>query len=195
MFIDEKVLSCQEITPFIKLFLHSLSDFANDRGVCWPGQRKIAERMSISTRTVQRLLRECVELQLVEVKRRWRKSNIYKLKCLKPKKVIHNDDTGGVSEQPVFYKKTLTPPKPRFVDPKEVSLLLGDIAQVVGPKATERNMRWYQKLIRYCSYESIQSAISFVRSAIAEAQFSDKPISNPSGLMLWFLRVQEGCPI
>jgi hypothetical protein len=76
-----------------------------------------------------------------------------------------------------------------------VSLLLGDIAEVVGPGATERNMRWYQKLIRYCSYDALQSAINFVRAAIAEAQFSDKPIGNPSGLMLWFLRVHAGCPI
>ena len=98
-------------------------------------------------------------------------------------------------EQPVFLRTTLTPLKPRFVDPKEVSILFDDIAEVVGPTTAVRNLRWYQKLIRHCSYDAIQSAVSFVRTAIAEAQFHDKPIDNPSGLMLWFLRTYEGCPI
>jgi hypothetical protein len=98
-------------------------------------------------------------------------------------------------EQPVFLRTTLTPLKPRYVDPKEVSILLSDFAEVVGPTTAERNMRWYQKLIRHCSYDAIQSAVSFVRAAIAEAEFHETPISNPSGLMLWFLRTHGGCPI
>ena len=149
-----------------------------------------------SARTIRRALKECIELQLVEVRRRWYRSNSYRLTCIVKKLSTVRPPCPLNSEQPTeINKNVLTQSKTRYVDPKEVSLLLGDIAQVVGPKATERNMRWYQKLIRCCSYDALQSAISFVRSAIAEAQFSDKPINNPSGLLLWFLRVQEGCPI
>ena len=194
-FIDNSIRSTSELTSTIKLFLHTLASYADPTGRCYPGQNTLATAMSMSVSTVRRCLKTCVELQLVTVKRKWRKSNVYKLMCIKQPKLSTMISSDEMREQPVFLRTTLTPLKPRFVDPKEVSILFDDIAEVVGPTTAVRNLRWYQKLIQHCSYDAIQSAISFVRGAIAEAQFCDKPINNPSGLMLWFLRTYEGCPI
>lgn len=47
----------QVLPPAPKLILMALADNADDAGYCWPRVKKIAERCSVSERTVQRTLK------------------------------------------------------------------------------------------------------------------------------------------
>lgn len=63
----EKVLP-----PAPKLILMALANIADDVGYCWPSVKKIAERCSVSVRTVQRTLRDFEAAGLLKVTRRFR---------------------------------------------------------------------------------------------------------------------------
>lgn len=56
--------------PTAKLLLLVLAEHANSHGVCWPGQRRLADLMEVSERTVRRTLSQLTELGLVFVRRR-----------------------------------------------------------------------------------------------------------------------------
>jgi DNA-binding transcriptional MocR family regulator len=45
-------------SPLAKLVLIALSEFANDKGFCWPSVRTLAIRCEVSERTIQRELRK-----------------------------------------------------------------------------------------------------------------------------------------
>ncbi|MDO4611213.1 helix-turn-helix domain-containing protein, partial [Corynebacterium sp.] len=67
-----------------KLVLIALADFVNDEnGSCWPSQEVIAQRATMSARTVRRHISWLEDEGLLEVKRRWRgarqTSNLYRL--------------------------------------------------------------------------------------------------------------------
>lgn len=62
----------QVLPPAPKLILMALADNADDGGYCWPRVKKIAERCSVSERTVQRTLKNFETSALLKVIRRFR---------------------------------------------------------------------------------------------------------------------------
>jgi AraC-like DNA-binding protein len=62
----------QVLPPAPKLILMALADNADDAGYCWPRVKKIAERCSVSERTVQRTLKNFETSALLKVIRRFR---------------------------------------------------------------------------------------------------------------------------
>jgi hypothetical protein len=62
----------QALTPTAKLVLMSLADMADDQGVCWPSIPRLAQKCTLSSRTVQRILQELVTAALLRVEPRFR---------------------------------------------------------------------------------------------------------------------------
>jgi hypothetical protein len=67
-----------------KLVLLALADTANDDGTCWPGQKRIAEKVCLSERAVRDSIAKLVEIGLLRVEERRRAdgtktSNLYVL--------------------------------------------------------------------------------------------------------------------
>lgn len=64
-----------------KLVLVKLADNANDEGIAWPSRKTIADETELSLRTLVRKVQYLEEKGLVDVQRRWRSSNVYRLRC------------------------------------------------------------------------------------------------------------------
>ena len=74
-----------ELSPRAKVVLIYLKDHANKQGTCWPGINTIAAGVSLSRSTVKRVLRELMQVGLIEKDHRWREngsltSNLYRIK-------------------------------------------------------------------------------------------------------------------
>jgi len=74
----------QDLKPIPKFVLVVLSDAANDQGHCWPRISTIADKVGVSTRTVQRAIQLLVRRELITVEERYRSdgscsSNLYQL--------------------------------------------------------------------------------------------------------------------
>ena len=74
-----------ELSPRAKIVLIYLKDHANKEGTCWPGINTIAAGVSLSRSTVKRVLRELMQVGLIEKDHRWREngsltSNLYRIK-------------------------------------------------------------------------------------------------------------------
>lgn len=75
----------QKLGPVPKFVLVVLADSADDQGICWPRISTVAEKVGVSTRTVQRAIQYLVQRKLVTVEPRLRtdgssSSNLYRLK-------------------------------------------------------------------------------------------------------------------
>lgn len=62
-----------------------LRDRSNQEGTCWPGIKTVARELNLSTRTVQRALRDLEQVGLVTTQERFREngshtSNLYSIK-------------------------------------------------------------------------------------------------------------------
>jgi len=62
-----------------------LRDRSNREGACWPGVKTVARELNLSTRTVQRALRDLEQVGLVTIQERFREngshtSNLYIIK-------------------------------------------------------------------------------------------------------------------
>ena len=76
---------CQDLAPVHKLVLVVLGDAADDQGLCWPRVSTVAEKVGVSTRTVQRALHYLVRRKMITVEPRMRSdgsssSNLYRLR-------------------------------------------------------------------------------------------------------------------
>ena len=75
----------QELAPVHKFVLVVLADAADDQGICWPRISTVAEKVGVSTRTVQRAVQHLVKHKLITVEPRLRSdgsssSNRYRLR-------------------------------------------------------------------------------------------------------------------
>lgn len=89
----------QRLAPAPKMVLLALADAADDEGVCWPSVPTLAEKCSISTRTVRRILQELSAKGLLQADARFRvdgssTSNRYKLPIKGGDKLSGPPDTG-----------------------------------------------------------------------------------------------------
>ena len=84
-----------QLPPTPKLVLMALADEADDTGFCFPSQRRLAAKCSVTDRTVRRMLVELETKGCVMLERRQRaESNGYRLKCTSPSdKMSGGDDT------------------------------------------------------------------------------------------------------
>ena len=146
MYLDDHIRNSADLSPTIKLFLLTTASYADSRGICYPSQGTLARAMSMSRATVKRCLRECLELKLLEVRRRWRKSNVYRLLCLKPVQLSTMGSPDEPREQPPLVQDNVTrnavdnhSQKPRWVSPREISILLADIGETLGEQLLEKN--------------------------------------------------------
>lgn len=191
-YLDDSIRSTGELKSGTKHYLLTLATFANTEGTCYPSQATIATAMSVDVRTVRREQRTCLELGLISVKRRWRKSNVYKLLCIKKVRVIHNGDMDVLREQPPSLNKNVG--NERRVPLNEFKALLHDLGEVVGGEKIRADYRWYRRIISRCSWEEIQAALAQVRQAICEGLVTGNVIHAPAGLLCKILRTQ-GAPI
>ena len=92
------------LPPTPKLVLMALSDEADDRGYCFPSQRRLAEKCSITERSVRRMLALLVELERIGVEQRFKKdggrtSNGYRILFETPRTICPGGErtvlTGG----------------------------------------------------------------------------------------------------
>lgn len=170
-------------------FLRALEYHVNKDGICWPGRERIAAVMRTSVRTVSRCIKEALELKLIAVVRRRRRSNVYQLLCGKvyPQQSLDVPPKRHV-EQTSFLKERSgngVKKKPW----KEVTLLWDDISKVMGPDLAKKNMGWFVTLARKCSYEHIQQAIHELRCKLLEAEVgSGEALRSPSGWFTYRLR-------
>lgn len=89
----------QRLAPAAKMVLLALADAADDDGVCWPSVPMLADKCSISTRTVRRILQDLVANGLLQAEARFRgdgssTSNRYKLPIKGGDKLSGAPDTG-----------------------------------------------------------------------------------------------------
>lgn len=201
-YLDDSIRNTSELSSTTKLLLHTLSSYADPDGVCFPSQATIATAMSMSVATVQREIKTCLELKLLEVRRRWRRSNVYRLLCVKKLELSTTTSPDAVREQPPFVQKNVSnavdnPAPKKWVSPKEISVLLSDIQEIMGTNRLEQNKGFYMRIIRSAtaSYELIQDCLRRVRCSILEAEIgSGDVVKNPSGLF-WYLLREAGVRI
>jgi hypothetical protein len=63
-----------------RLVLLAIADNANDHGLCWPSVNLLAEKSLMSERNVQYALQKLIELGEFEITRRYRETNVYRIK-------------------------------------------------------------------------------------------------------------------
>ena len=155
-FLEDWVRQTTELESTTKLFVYALAEFAdNQTGECWPSQPTIATAMSMSTSTVQRELKRCLELKLVEVRRRWHRSNVYRLLCIKKPELSTMTSSSEVREQPPPLNTNVgtavnNPPKQRWVSPQEIGVLLEDIGDTLGHRLLEQKQRLLRANNPFC---------------------------------------------
>lgn len=171
----------------LKNLLRCLASHCGTRTVCWPGERRIAAYMNCSTRTVQRYLRMAIDGGYVEVKRRYLRSNLYRLKCL-----VERVATPSCRiEQSIQEKRTS-----ERVDSKDHdhTNLLREFRAVMGKHVFRRNIGWFKRLIRTIAHDTLVNGIEYVKSAIRDSEDSHEKIKSPSALLTWFLRKVGALP-
>lgn len=117
----------QDLRPIPKFVLTVLGDAANEQGVCWPRIATIAEKVGVSSRTVQRSIQLLVKRGLITVEQRYRSdgshsSNLYRL---------HLDR--GVSVSPPPDRSDTTPGHPRQAPPDTAAIPGTTIGTVKEP--------------------------------------------------------------
>ena len=96
----------QILPPVLKLVLMALADAANEEGICWPNVKTIANKCSISPRTVRRAIAELKFRGLLQIDIRYRSdgsqtSNNYQLMMADDKL----SSGGGLSGQGALAKQ------------------------------------------------------------------------------------------
>lgn len=128
-----KALSCKVKNASRKLVLIKLADNANDNGICWPSIKHIADQCEMSTRTVQRHLKDLSDAGFIHVEERRRnnfvnQSNLYTLVFHEGKEFLQAaDDLPVIAVQPnqgegdnltpLFYEGDNLSPPPDTVSP------------------------------------------------------------------------------
>jgi hypothetical protein len=190
MNIERNILRTSELDRTTKLFLHTLASYCDETCECYPGQDELAQVMSTSIRTVQRCLRLCVELGLVRVRRRWKRSNVYRVLCLVKRKLsTMTTSTAQENKPPKNY--TNVPPHQRHkvkIKPRELLVCYQDIEEVIGAEVLKRNKNWLRHMIIRAGYDKFQDALHWLRTAMREGQVEDRPIKKPSAILTWYLR-------
>ena len=170
MNIERTILKSTEIDHTTKLFLHTIASYCNESESCFPSQKDIASLMSTSIRTVQRCLRLCLELGLVEVRRRWRRSNIYKVKCLVQKKLSTMATRMAQENKPPSVHKNVSKLTPSIrISKGEWKMTFEDAEEVLGKDTTKRNKGLIITLMRQYGVDSLCECLRWLKNRMLEA--------------------------
>ena len=198
-YLEDSIRNNPHLSSTTKLFLLTLATYADKEGVCWPSEPTIATAMSMSVATVQRELKKALELGLVEVRRRWRKSNVYRLLCVKKPELSTMTSPDEVREQlPSVQENVRNACGKRLCESKNpwriAKVILSDICEAM-PHLVEKNLGWFKVISQKCSYEAVQQVLHELRCRLLEAEVgSTEPIRSPSGWFTYRLR-ELGNPI
>lgn len=191
--LEKTILNSSEISKTQKHFLLTLDTYSDKQGKSWPSQEELAHRMSISVRYVKRILRQVVELGLVRVKRRWRRSNIYFLLCRKKLSTMGNRKSQ--ENYPTNFKNVSKGKNAsKRLSQDEFRISLEDTEAIMGKKVAKKNKGWIITLLRSAGYDTFQEGLRWVYSQIVLGEVSGRPIQSPCALLTWKLR-SEGIGI
>lgn len=92
----------QEISATEVLVLIALADHADDDGLCWPGQKGLAQKTKLTRQAINGILKRLKEAGIIEVIPRWDSlhrplANYYQL-CMKQGGNVNQDDIGYVNQ-------------------------------------------------------------------------------------------------
>jgi hypothetical protein len=176
----------------LKSFIRALAHHCGDKNTCWPSQERIAQFMNCSPRTVRRMERQAVELQFISVKRRWLKTNVYTVHVLEERGQSTMRTERSPIEQTTLSDKnvrTASNPQPEeWKSPAEIKLLIEDMTEVFGEDVGERNAGWFYRIAKMVKESVIYEALSWIRQAIMESDYSGYAIQSSSALFTWYLR-------
>ena len=183
----------------LKDFLRALADHCGSKRICWPSQARIAAFMGVTTRTVQRAEREAIELGLVEVKRRWLKSNLYTVLCLEERLSTNATQSCRIEQNDLVQENVRNACKTPITETKNpwrvAKIILSDIAEIMGTALMDKNRGWFTIIARKCDFDQVQQALHELKCRMLEANVgSSDPINNPSGWFTVALR-KMGAPI
>lgn len=167
MNITKKTLLRSDINSRTKHLLNTLASFCNkhQNKIGWYTQSIIAECMSTSTRTVQRALKDALDIGLVSVRRRWKKCNEYTVNCLV--KPTFYDDTLSQERTTSFKKYNDRNPNALYHPecPTAQNNIVREIESVVG---TSKDRACWSLMARKCSPDVIYAGLSALRIAMGE---------------------------
>lgn len=76
--LQNKDITCNNISDgAFRLYIFLNSMCYGDKNSCFPGQSYLAEKLNRSIRTIQRYLKELVQVKMIKIKRRGSISNVY----------------------------------------------------------------------------------------------------------------------
>jgi DNA-binding transcriptional MocR family regulator len=188
MNVDPIIIKSSELDKTTKLFLHSIASFCDPSGECYPSQKTLAEYMSTSVRTVQRCLRLCIELGLISVRRRWRRSNIYKVKCLVKQKLSTIATRMSQENKPPKNYKNVSTKNALKVPKQEWKLCFQDSEEVLGKEVTQRNRGWLSVLIQKAGVDLYLESLRWLKSTVLMSEAEGNPVYSPPALQTWYLR-------
>jgi predicted transcriptional regulator len=190
MNIDPKILDSSELDKNLKYFLQTLASYADINGKCFPKQETIAKRMGVSARSVRYYLRQAVELRLVRVRRRWRRSNIYTMLCLVKAKLSTMRKPASEQNISTLNKNGSKQKTHQNIPKQEWKLCFEDAEQVLGKATAKKNKGWLSILIRKCGADLFMDSLRWVRSQMLEGEVSGDAVTCPGGLQWWYLQRQ-----
>lgn len=105
----------QGMSPAQKSVLISLSDNANDEGVCWPSIAKIGQRTCLAERTVQSAIRWLCSTGVLSIRERMGRSTMYTITpaTYAPPQEMHPADAAGTPPQELHPTPADAAPPPR----------------------------------------------------------------------------------
>ena len=168
-----------------KDLLRCLASHCGDKAVCWPSVERIGAFMNMTVRSVQRYLRRVAELRLVEIVPKRGKTNLYRVLCLEERKLSTPPQQPCHPEQNSYCTNQRSNGSSRKVwkSPKEVKLLVEDMAEVLGVRVAERNRGWLWRIAQAVPDTWCYEALSWLREAM---QYGE--VRSPSALLTWRLR-------
>lgn len=183
--LNKNTLTNSNLSKSDKHFLLTLDSFADKLGRCYPSQKTIAEYMSVSVRWVKKLLAHCLELGLVKVKRRWRKSNVYTLLCRVPLPTSSMGNCTSRENRPHIKNNVnenalshCSKQKPPGND------LIREIESLVG---SSKDRACWSRVTQACSSDTIHRAISGLRIAMNEIS-----LRRPGAYLVSILKAEHG---
>ena len=187
MNIQQNILESTEISFSAKAFLHTAASCCSKyQDEIWYSQDRLAKMMSCSRRTVQRAVRELLELKLISVQRRWLRTNIYRLHCLVRPKVINNGDTVAHRTNS-GYKYNDTSQNASSYSPECPTAkndIVREIESVIG---SSKDRACWSLIARKCSPDVIYAGLSALRIAMSE-----KIVHRPAAYLV--ATVKGYCP-
>lgn len=192
--IEKQILQSSAITKIQKHFLLTLDTFSDRSGRSWPSQETLAQRMSVSIRYVKKILRQLVELGLIKVKRRWRRSNVYYILCRVGRGLSTMGNCGAQQNRSNDYKNGSSRNGLKKIPKEDLKICFEDSEAILGKRVAVKNRGWLITLIRTMGSDAYLEALRWLHSTITMGEAEGKSVASPGGLLTWYVR-KMGYPV